>query len=422
MERLVHSNTEKFRNEIYYLYQLNSILSSLIEFSTSSTALAVNNPSILLNGIAGSGKTHFLCDLAKHRLLNDLPTLIFLGEEFNSKSPWDPIRKLLGIASLNQQFLKDLDQYAANKRTRLIIIIDAVNESQISGIHWEQFNRVNKYKNLGVIISIRSGFEQSEISPSILNRYVKVEHEGFATHEWEALTKFFSEYNLPLPEVPILFPEFRIPLFLKIFCEASAKSPETIKGHRGFTHIFVKYVIAQGRSVLDKLGVGGESVRKIWNGTIKEFALLMGENGTDRISEKNAISIASKQFLSQGKKILGLLERYWLITRIPRYKNYKVVGYDYRFPYQKFSDHLIVRNLLTKHLDKSSPEKSFRSRAKLGKILKNRWLNRGLIEALSIQVPERLLGRELVYVAPKRFRYHEVAKESFLESLIWRDL
>ena len=58
----------------------------------------------------------------------------------------------------------------------------------------------------------------------------------------------------------------------------------------------------------------------------------------------------------------------------------------------------------------------------MGKILKNRWLNRGLIEALSIQVPERLLGRELVYVAPKRFRYHEVAKESFLESLIWRDL
>ena len=80
-----------------------------------------------------------------------------------------------------------------------------------------------------------------------------------------------------------------------------------------------------------------------------------------------------------------------------------------------------MRNLLTKHLNSALPEQSFKKGTKLGDIIGDQW-NRGLIEALSIQVPERLRGRELVYVVPKKFRYQEIAKDSFLESLIWRDL
>lgn len=413
---------EKFRDEIHYLYKITNGLNSSMYFSQSNTAKVANNPRVLLRGMAGSGKTHFLCDLSKNRIENGLPTFIFLGEEFNnSKSPIDTVKGLMGSTLTNTGFLNSLNKYAKAKRTRAIIIVDAVNESQVSGIHWEEFNKVNKFSNLGVILSIRSGFEQTELPTSILNDYVKVEHEGFATHEWEALTKFFAEYKLPLPEIPILFPEFRIPLFLKIFCEASSKSKDPIKGHYGFTHIFERYVVTQGEKVLEKMGIIGESSKLIWNGTIKELALYMGNNGIDRIPEKQAISITSKQFHSKGKRVLGVLEKYWLISKVPRYKKYKIIGYDYRFPYQKFSDHLIVRNLLTEHLDPTSPENSFKKGTKLGDIIDRQW-NRGLIEAFSIQVPERLKGRELVYVTPKKFRYEEIAKESFLESLIWRDL
>lgn len=415
-------DSEKYRNETSYLYKIGSILGSLMDFSKSKTALAANNPRIILNGIAGSGKTHFLCDLSKHRIASGLPTFIFLGEEFNnSKDPLQTVKGLLGIKAENQKFLSALNKYAAAKHARVLIIVDAINESQTSGVHWEKFSQISRYKNLGVILSVRSGFEQSELSESVLKNYINIEHEGFTSHEWEALTKFFTEYNLPLPEIPILFPEFRVPLFLKIFCEASSKSKEPIKGHWGFSHIFEKYVIAQGEAVLNKLGEKGESVRRIWNGVIKELALYMGENCIDRISEKQALLIASKQFPKKGKEILGALEKYWLLTKVPKYKKYKIVGFDYRFPYQKFSDHLITRNLLNKHLDSKFPEKSFKKGTKLGDIIAHEW-NRELIEALSIQVPERLLGRELVYVAPRKFRYQEVARSSFLKSLIWRDL
>ncbi|TAK43185.1 MAG: hypothetical protein EPO27_15590 [Betaproteobacteria bacterium] len=418
------SYDEKYRNERHYLHQIMGNLRTLVDLSESNVALAANNPWVVLNGIAGSGKTHFLCDLAKHRVDSGLPTFIFLGEEIGAKNPWEAIRGLLGVPGGDADFLAALNRYAAAKRTRALVIVDAVNESLVRP-HWARLNKVRRFKNLAMVLSVRSGFEQSDLPSSILESYVRVEHPGFAEHEWEAVTKFFNEYKLPLLEVPLLFPEFRIPLFLKIFCESFAGSKQAIKGHYGFTHIFEQYVKRQGLSLLKRLGETahvGESRKRVWDGSIKEIALYMGEHGTDRVSESQALTIVATQFPTKANAALGLLEKYWLLTKVPRYNKYKVVGFDYRFPYQKFSDHLIVRNLLEKHLNPAAPLKSFKTGTVLHGIVSEVWRNRGLIEALSIQIPQRLRGRELIYVAPRKFRHEQVAKESFFESLIWRDL
>lgn len=415
---------EAFRNERHYLYEVAGNLSSILEFSKSDAAQAANNPRLLLTGIAGSGKTHFLCDLAKRRIHLGLPTLIFLGEEFTTKNPFDTVRTFLDITLREESFLAELNRYAASKGMRALLIVDATNESA-SKPAWSRFNRIRNYENIGIVLSVRSGFEKSELQPSVLNSFIHLEHQGFATREWSAVTKFFAEYKLPLPEVPILFPEFRIPLFLKIFCESFAGAKQPLKGHYGFTHIFEQYVKRQGMALLKRLSEPaniGESRARIWDGTIKEIAICMGESGTDRIVQTKAISIAAKQFPGRGRQALGMMEKYWLLTKVPRYRNAKLIGFDYRFPYQKFSDHLIVRNLLSKHLDIQAPTQSFRRGSKLREIIDAVWLNRGLIEALSIQIPERLKGRELVHIAPASFRREDVAKDSFLESLVWRDL
>jgi len=422
--RSLESYNEKFRNEKHYLHQISSNLGSLITLAESDAALAANNPRVLLSGIAGSGKTHFLCDLAKHRIERGLPTFVFLGEEIDSKDPLDSVKAFLNVSTSHKGFLAELNRYAAAKHTRAIIVVDAVNESLARPL-WQRFAQVSRYKNLGIVLSIRSGFEQGDLPTPILANYVRVEHQGFAEHEWEAVTRFFTEYKVPLPEVPLLFPEFRIPLFLRIFCESFAGAKQPIKGHYGFTHIFEQYVKRQGVALLKRMGETadlGRSRAKIWDGTIKELALHMGENGTDRVPEQQAELIAAKQFPSRAKVALGFLEKAWLITKVPRYKDSKVVGFDYRFPYQKFSDHLIVRNLLQKHLNPLAPRESFRRGSKLHDILSAQWGNRGLIEALAIQVPERLRGRELIYITPRSFRRQEIAKETFLESLVWRDL
>ncbi len=195
------SHEEKFRNERYYLHQIISNLRSLVDLSESNIALAANNPKVLLNGIAGSGKTHFLCELAKHRIDRGLPTFIFLGEEIGTKNPWEAIKGFLGVDAADGAFLITLNRYAAARRTRALIIVDAVNES-LARPHWARLNKIKRFKNLAVVLSVRTGFEQSDLPTSILDSYVRVEHPGFAEHEWEAVTKFFNEYKLPLRRDP----------------------------------------------------------------------------------------------------------------------------------------------------------------------------------------------------------------------------
>ena len=91
------------------------------------------------------------------------------------------------------------------------------------------------------------------------------------------------------------------------------------------------------------------------------------------------------------------------------------------FSYERFSDHLIARYLLDKYLDPENPSCSFLSDQRLGVFFKDEldcWQNKGLIEAFSVQVPERL-KRELFEIAPACAGYQPV-QEAFVESLIWR--
>ena len=44
-------------------------------------------------------------------------------------------------------------------------------------------------------------------------------HPGFAGREVEATHKYFEHYGLREPRIPLLLPEFAIPLFLLTYCE-----------------------------------------------------------------------------------------------------------------------------------------------------------------------------------------------------------
>ncbi|MBD2616321.1 hypothetical protein H6G94_34675 [Nostoc punctiforme FACHB-252] len=93
-----------------------------------------------------------------------------------------------------------------------------------------------------------------------------------------------------------------------------------------------------------------------------------------------------------------------------------------KFTYEKFSDHLIVRYLLNKYLDKNNPVASFNANQPLGKMLANEWeawRYSGWIEALSVQLPEQI-GQELIELAPQ-VKAWDIVQRAFLQSIIWRD-
>jgi len=92
------------------------------------------------------------------------------------------------------------------------------------------------------------------------------------------------------------------------------------------------------------------------------------------------------------------------------------------FSYERFADHLIAKHLLNKYLDTEHPLNSFKPDQPLGSFVKDErtcWRNCGLIEAFSIQIPERI-KKELPELAPCCADYRPI-REAFVESLIWRD-
>ncbi len=94
-----------------------------------------------------------------------------------------------------------------------------------------------------------------------------------------------------------------------------------------------------------------------------------------------------------------------------------------RFAYQRLSDHLVARHLLERHLT-DDPEEAFQADTPLRKAVLERgrwWVSQsaGLVEALSVQVPERT-GRELVSLVPE-LENDWFTCQAMIQSILWRD-
>ncbi len=430
----LHSPMERFNSDIHYLYEAENEIRYLEEFSRSITAKLSNSPFLLLTGIAGSGKTHLLCDVVENRLRESslLPSVLVFGEYFHGKTDiWQQIRVQLGLSNKydKTKILTRLNETGKKNSSRTLLIIDALNESQPLNF-WQinlqrLFRDVKKYPHVALVVSIRSGFEDEVISSAMKKRLIQEEHHGFRFKEWEAVTKFFKEFSLPLPEIPLLMPEFQNPLFLLLFCKAFEKRKATKKqvfrGHEGATYIFENFVDSVSKRIEKRFGIEHGPGKNIWDKVIESIAAEMVTTSSGWIPEKKVIEIVSNAYPQiKQEDLLGDLERNLLIIKIPRYADdyKKVSGFDYRFPFQKFSDHLIGRFLFKKYRSSNKDAKRFFSkRTKIGKFLANSW-HHGIVEAMSIQCPEQLKGLEFFEVAPYLQSYLLI--ETFIESLIWR--
>lgn len=435
------SPTEKISSDMHYLYEAQKELRYFTDFSSSSTARLSNNPFLFLKGIAGTGKTHLLCDLVERRLDNSLPSILVFGEFFSSGDIWKQIRAQLGLNQTydKNKILKLLDQKGKKAKARLIFIVDALNESKPLNFWCNKLGgllrEISKYPNIALIVSIRSGFEQEILTQSTSRKFIIEEHQGFRFKEWEAVNKFFHEFSLPLPEIPVLTPEFQNPLFLLLFCRAfedrakknknSNKSKQIFRGHEGATYIFENFVKSIADRMATQLGLPKGRTKNgnyiIWDTVIEKVAEEMVEQNVDRISEEKLKDIVARSHPDISAPILiAALEKNLILVKVPRYslETHESVGFDYRFPFQKFSDHLLGRYIFKKlRTSKKEPQRFFSKQTKIGKFLSKGW-NRGVVEALSIQCPEQLNGIEFFEIAPYVDDWLMV--DAFIESLVWR--
>lgn len=446
------SDTNSYGWDIEYFRKLSGSIYDFTNFLHGSVVCLSNNPFLILKGEAGIGKSHLLADVAKKREARNQFTILLLGQQFSTtEDPWSQILKLLQIECKRDTFLAAINSKAESTGARVLIFIDAINEGEGKAIwknHMASFNAaVKRFPNLGVVFSLRTSYEKLLIPDVVkeIKQATRVTHYGFANHEYEASKLFFENYKIKQPSIPLLHPEFSNPLFLKLFCEGLFKKGlhEIPDGYEGISTIISFFLDTINEKVSDKhnqprkLQIVQKVVRQIAERIVDtNNSYIKYDDAFSFIIEmKETRAVIDKSQFFQDLISEGLLTQniYWGIAG-----NHFEGVY---ITYERFSDHLIASHLLAKYLNKKYPQKSFSDDTKFFKtikaiaykvgigvkpkklfeILSNENVaryNRGIIEALSIQLPEQT-NLELYEVAEHAREFQSVAV-AFVEGIIWR--
>ncbi|HET8964432.1 MAG TPA: hypothetical protein VFM99_11060, partial [Chitinophagales bacterium] len=425
------SDTNKFGWDIEYFRKLNSSIYEFIEFLNSTTVLLSNNPFLLLTGEAGKGKSHLLADLAVKRRERNQFSILLLGQHFTEEEPWSQIKKQLQLNCDRDTFLASLNAKSETTQSRILILIDAINEGKGKEL-WKNYisgfiSAVKKYPNIGVVFSLRTSYEKLLIPESLTEKkeVIKVIHHGFSHHEYEASKHFFEYYGIKQPSIPLLHPEFSNPLFLKLFCEGLSKKGlhEIPDGYEGISTILNFYLEAINSKVSEKhrLPENLNLTQKV----VKKIASQIADTENTYIKFDDAYAtvtqFAKDNSITEPAQFFEDLIREGLLTQNVYWERGGNSFDGVYISYERFSDHLVCAYLLENHFDKKNPTNSFAVGNKLHSLLEDQYksyYNKGIIEALSIQLPE-LVGIELFEAAPHAKEFDVVA-QTFVESIVWR--
>jgi len=216
-----------------------------------------------------------------------------------------------------------------------------------------------------------------------------------------------------------LYPEFSNPLFLKLFCEGLSKKglSRIPDGYEGISNIIKFFIEGIEKNLLKKY----PSIKKlklldeILNILIEEF--LKNQILFYRKVYKKIESIASEYRIESG--LLDDLISEGLLTLNMQYNYESQEHYEVVYiAYERFEDHLKVKYLIDNFIDKNNVKGSF-EKEPLKSIFDQKKIlqNKGIVEAMSIQLPE-FCDKELIDILPQ----NRILIEAFFESLIWRKI
>ncbi|WP_416437769.1 hypothetical protein [Phnomibacter sp. MR] len=423
--------TNHYGWDIDYFVKFRNSIREFIHFLEGPTVGLSNNPFLLLTGDAGMGKSHLLADISQKRQERNQFTLLLLGQHFINKEPWSQIKELLKLDFDIDKLLEYLNLKGETYGSRVLLFIDAINEGE-GKLFWKNYikgiiSTIKKYPNLGLVLSVRSSYEDLLIPESIVNEneVIRVTHNGFASHEYEASKLFFSNYGIKQPSIPLLHPEFSNPLFLKLFCDGLYKKGlhEIPNGYEGISSIIKTYLESINQSISEKhnLPIQLNIVQKIAN----KFAEKLADSNIVNLEFSEAFSFLTE--LTETNAIVNKAIFFQdLISEglLTQNRNWDKDGNSYEsiyFSYERFSDHLVASSLLKKHLDVNNPHQSFKEGSYLFDLIKDEnhtYKNKGIVEALSIQLPE-IVSLELFEVAEHAKTFRPIAT-AFVASIIWR--
>ena len=408
---------------------LVAALEELEMWGRSGPGRSAGSKGILLVGGPGVGKTHGICDIARDRFERGLCTVVMFGEQFTSgDEPWERIRQLLGMGPIGRdEVLAILDATGEASGGNLLLCIDGLNESRPRS-YWRNWlgslaAQAARYPHIRLCVSCRSTYEPLAVPQG--HGLERVEHLGFAGLEFAACRAFFAHYGLEPPVAPSFHPEFSNPLFLRLACETlvAAGDRKMPSGWHGLNTALQAFLREKNRSF--SIEYERDVRDRVPQRALQEFMAEVERTHKAYLCWSDAVAVIGRV---QPQGLVGPPVLEWLVRaglliadvnpEDPNPDSEEVV----RVAFERLGEHLFAARLLTnvkpgeltKAIESGPLKFAFASPEAVLE-------NRGLVEALSIQVPEHPdVSRELVDVLPQGGPRTAVLRAT-VSALPWRD-
>lgn len=324
-----------------------------------------------------------------------------------------------------KQLLGALDAAGEAKKTRTLIIIDALNEGN-NRFDWQNqlmsfIAELKNYPHIALLISCRSTYKDFILPEDIKGNIVEIFHTGFKGFEHRAAMKYLSKQGIDKPSVPLLSPEFSNPLFLKTCCKAIKSKGLTSfpKGLEGQTAIFnfylesIENVVKRRKKYMGNRNVSSRILSKlielIYPDKLFGIEINLAADVFREVDPKpNFDDDLIDILISEGLLALDMITD----------SNGNAIEVV-RFTYERFSDYFIAENIID-NLNAENLEAEFGTHGKLEEIIKNPYKYSGIIEALGIVFPERFNLEFVDFVSEESTHYNSIFDKSFTNVLLLR--
>ncbi|WP_316198080.1 hypothetical protein [Bradyrhizobium sp. SZCCHNS2002] len=380
------------------LDQLRELLASLREIEILAVGQEGRLPGavgMLLRGEAGVGKTHGILDAALRRHASGLLSVVLFGEDVIDTDPWAALIAKLGLGSAQgrEGLLDALNAAGEATGLPLIIFIDALNETRPDRRRWQSWlppmiEQIRRRRFLKVCLSCRDSYVR-EVMPPQFDIPI-VEHNGFLGKEYEAQFAFFQHYGLGVPAEPLLQEEFANPLFLRLVCEALRDSAAQAipAGREGIRAIIS--LLLQAKNERASAACDYDSRDNRVSGAMLRLAGAMATVDSRVLPLSEARMLVDQAATLKSQSLFAVLESESLVSIIEQTGTGLGAepSYSVRFTFERIGDHLIAEHLLEGVVDAKA---AFAAGGRLHFLVENEdaaRINAGLLEALSIQLPE----------------------------------
>lgn len=425
---------------LHVIYKLRDVTEAFRNIVGGKFVAAERSRSVLIAGRAGTGKSHLLGNIAQRAIEEGRPAVMLLGQQFSQQPLWSQIAPRLEMEGLGADaILQALDAAAEAAGTRALLLIDAINEgagatlwrSEIS----EFLARIKTFPNLACVISCRTEYVEYVFPEGVLKKIDQLTIRGFETPEEQlrAARIYMDRRGIARPSTPWIAPEFVNPLFLRSVCLALQRDgkSEFPKGLHGTKEVLGFYL----SSVARNLGAGRDGSNDFVQPTVSALRSIAKRMADDRVDfvplggANEAVACEFKAFSPpMNQSWFEVLERNGLLRKdvdptVNLDDPLALAADVVRFSFQRFQDHLMAESLLDVVSDIGAALVTGGPVAFIhdGKMLNGMW--QGLIEALSIQIPEKFALEFLDALPGKPEDWWDDwrLQDAFAESVRWRN-